>query len=268
MKRILLAVCCSFLSAHAIAGDVLVVKGTLSLANAGEQKYAESVIRGLGGYLDDLGVDWDTTTDGEAKAGLMGRYPIVILPYNTRIPKSEMAELRSYVGAGGKLFVFYSADAALADLMGFKLGKYLSDEIPKRWCSVRFTADAPTGMPDMFFQESRNIWPVYPASRPAKIIAYWQDSQGARTQHPAIVMGAKGFWMSHILRTDMDDEGKKLMLLEAISTYAPRIEKKAASRYFMQVDQPGAFKSFKAFLSAISKDETKTMVEYLSDRYA
>ena len=120
MKKVLYLLLGAVLVSPALGGDVLVVKGTSSLPNDGERRYGESIVRGLGQYLDDLGIDWDTTTDEKAKAGLLGRYPVVILPYNTAIPKGELSELRSYVGSGGKLMVFYSADAALAKLMGFR----------------------------------------------------------------------------------------------------------------------------------------------------
>ena len=93
MNRVLHILLFLSLAFSASAGDVLVVKAD-SLENGAEQNYTESIIRGLGRLLDDLGIDWDTAPDDEATEGLRGRYPVVVLPHNPTLSAKTLGAVR------------------------------------------------------------------------------------------------------------------------------------------------------------------------------
>ena len=115
--------------------------------------------------------------------------------------------------------------------MGFRLGKYLSSGVVGQWRSIRFNDQAPPHMPRIVRQESRNIRPVFPATRHARVIAYWHDAEGRQLSHPALVSSKAGTWMTHVLLDDGDIESKKAMLLALLASHEPWLWRNAAARF-------------------------------------
>ena len=191
------------------AQDVLLVRGTASVPAGAERKYAESLTRRLGRWLDECGVPHTVVAD-EDLAARAATTRLAILGYNPNPPPSEMAALRRILAGGGKLMVFYGASQELAGLMGFRLAPYQGVPLGGRWSRMRFTAAAPPGSPVEVLQESRYHRAAHPASRQARVMAVWMDAAGKKTADPAWVMSPQGFWMSHVLLDDGDTAAKLL----------------------------------------------------------
>ena len=208
---------------------VALVAGTVSAGGAAEQKSSARVADRIGRWLEAMAIPYVRLTDEDVIARRFGTTSQAILCYNPALPTTELAQLRAYVANGGKLLVFYSSDLGLADLMGVRLGAYQFAGSATRWQAIGFNRNAPRGMPTVVRQASRNIRPVYPASREARVIAHWRDERGKALPDPAWVQSPAGFWMTHI-PTDDDPEAKKRMLLALLGFHDPAIWQAAAGQ--------------------------------------
>lgn len=211
------------------AGRIVLVRGTASAPDARERNYADGVVRRLANWLQETGVSCTTIDDNDLAARPRGTR-LMILTYNPHPPAGQMALLKSFVGDGGKLIVFYSAGPELARLMNMRLGKYMASPLGGRWAEIRFNARAPTHVPAIVRQESRNIRPVYPAGDDARVIASWASGPDADAGEPAWVWSDRGMWMSHVLLDNGDTWRKKQMLLALIAVYEPWVWRVAAEK--------------------------------------
>ncbi len=207
---------------------MVVVKGTSSTPNPGEQRYAEVIAEKLSRLLDGAGIHNALISDEDVGAGRLPAGGIAILAYNPFPGQKEISALSRHVREGGRLIVFYSAAPGLAELMGVRLGPYRSDPLGHRWCGMRFNAHAPGHVPPNVLQRSRNIRPVYPAGGGGKVIAYWETASGEITEDPAWVRTRAGFWMSHVLLDDGDTQEKSRMMTALVGALEPGLWKSAA----------------------------------------
>jgi uncharacterized lipoprotein YddW (UPF0748 family) len=245
---------------YAGAAPVVLLRSTLSAPNDSERNYAQTMTRHLDRWLTDINIPHDTVDEDKAYSSLQ-KARVAILGYNPNLPSQELAELKGLVKRGGKLIVFYSADPALANLLGLKMGKYMATEAGGQWSAIRFNEQAPPHLPPVVYQESRNIRPVYPAGSSAKIIAYWETAAGKTLSDPAWLQSDKGLWMTHVLLDDGDTENKKQMLLGLIATCDSSMWAPAASRYLETGSTLGKFRSFSEVLQWIPAQATGTAGE-------
>ena len=220
--------------------NIVIIKGTASVPDMPEKSVAEQTALRLSRWLTELGISHAVLDDSDVIAGKLRSASIALLPYNPFPTHKEIAKLSTFIESGGKLLVFYSSSSQLAHLMHMKLGSYQLTELPGRWSSFKFNRMAPTYMPNVVYQESNNIKPVYPAASDARIIAYWYDANGKRLSDPAWVESAHGFWMSHILRSG-DDESKKTVLLGLLCELSPTAWKEVATHSLLNAGKLASF---------------------------
>ncbi|MDD2238176.1 MAG: hypothetical protein PHG65_13300, partial [Kiritimatiellae bacterium] len=207
--------------------EIVVVQGTLSAPNETERTAARRGVRRMSAWLQAVGIPHDVLTDEQVMEQGVDRVRLLILPYNPKLPKKEMETIRLFTERGGRLLVFYSSDAALAELMHLKLGEYKSAKGIGQWSSFVFEKPEAWHVPVEIFQESWNIRPVYPADSSARIIARWKNVSGEWMPDPALTAGPQGVWMSHILLDD-DALAKQRMLLGLVAHYYPEVWARAA----------------------------------------
>lgn len=207
--------------------EIAVVQATLSAPNATERTAAQRTVRRISGWLQRVGIAHDVLTDDQVLQQGLENLQLLILPYNPVLPRRELQEVQRFVERGGRLLVFYSSDAALAELMHMKLGDYKAARGAGQWASLVFEHPEQWHVPGEIFQESWNIRPVYPADSSAEIIARWKNVNGEWTQDPALVAGRQGAWMTHILLDD-DALAKQRMLLGLVAHYHPEVWARAA----------------------------------------
>ncbi len=215
------------------AMPVVLVKGTSSLP-VSERNYASSLTKRLERWLKSEGIPVIVTDDNHL-AQYVAKTRVVILGYNANPGKTELNTLRSYVGKGGKIILFYGSSGELASLMGVKIGRYKSAPLQDKWNEIRFIPDSGLYGPKTVYQNSHNIRTVIPIVGKAKTVAYWADINGRNTGDPAIVKSIHGFWMTHVLLDDGDISAKKRMLLSLIADCDKSIWKPAAGHSFRQV---------------------------------
>ena len=121
---------------------------------------------------------------------------------------AEMADLTSFCASGGKLVVFHSSSPKLGALMGVKSNGYLAAPFPGAWSRMRFKGTPFTGCPAEILQTSGVLNRIAPADGRARVIATWADRLGKDTGEPAWVESDAGWWMSHVLLADGDEDLK------------------------------------------------------------
>lgn len=231
------------LTLHALAArqdTLLLVRATTSGRDASEQAVSAKLARRLSGWLKELGIPHGVISDGDVETGALRGARVAVLPYNPHPSSKMLGALKSFLEAGGKLMVFYSASPRLAALMELKLGRYARTDLPGRWSIIALADPSDRMLPARVFQESFNIQPVYPAGKGSKVIAWWEDAAGKRTPDPAWVASPQGFWMTHILQND-DIRHKQEMLVGLLGRLDPSVWQAAARHRLNTAGQVDSF---------------------------
>ena len=129
---------------------------------------------------------------------------------------AEMQTLRNFRARGGKLVVFHSAAPALAQLMGVKPLGYRAAAYPGQWSRMCFAAQGLGGAPATVLQTSTVLQRAAPVQGRGRTIATWYDRAGKPTGDAAWIATDAGYWMTHVLLAD-GDENLKAQLLGAIA---------------------------------------------------
>lgn len=121
---------------------------------------------------------------------------------------AEMKTLRAFRARGGKLVVFHSASPALADLLDVKPVGYASAPAPGAYSRMDFAAGALAGAPTSIRQTSTVLQRARPIPGRSRTVAMWADRAGRSTGEPAWLASDAGFWMTHVLLADGDEDQK------------------------------------------------------------
>jgi len=226
--------------------DVLVlIRGTTSVP-PGERSIAAATAERVGRWLNAIGASYARLDDEDVTDKNLQDIRAAILPYNPKPSDAMVERLKAFLKQGGKLLVFYGADARLAEAMGFRLGPWKLADPSMRWASFRFVEPDTWGVPPRVFQTSGNLLPVYPVREDTATIAIWEDEQGRPTEDPAIVAGNRGAWMSHILLPD-DAVNKQWVLAALLVRYAPDLAPEIADTC---IEASGRIDSFSSLTEA------------------
>ncbi|MFO7535976.1 MAG: family 10 glycosylhydrolase [Kiritimatiellia bacterium] len=207
--------------------SVTVVEATVSAPNEAERRASTRAADLIARHLASAGITVRRVTDDDVlRDGLQDR--VAILAYNPVLPREERDRLSAHLQKGGRLIVFYSSDAALAGLLGFKLGSPQSSSAGQ-WASFAFVRGAPPLLDGRLVQTSRFVRPVYPDSLSARLIGWWENAAGKIQEMPAWALSGKGAWMSHILQEG--DAAPRIRLLVGLAGhFDPAVLQAAAHR--------------------------------------
>lgn len=169
--------------------------------------YNTSLANHLQRWLKNESVSARVVTPREMGASLKGK-KIAFLVGFASPTEAEMKELVSFRAAGGRLVVFHSASAKLAALMGVKSNGYLAAPYPGAWSRMCFKGEPFTGCPSAILQTSGVLNRIAPVGGRGKVIATWADRNGRGTDEPVWVETDAGWWMSHVLTADGDEDLK------------------------------------------------------------
>ena len=135
---------------------------------------------------------------------------------------SDLATLKAFRNRGGKMVVFYSASAKLGELMGVKPIGFSSAAYPGAWSQMNFTSKVPEGLPIAIRQTSTVLQRVRPIEGKSRVIATWVDRNGKGTGEPAWLASAGGFWMTHVLTADGDEDLKARLCAAIVGSVEPK----------------------------------------------
>ena len=257
------------LVAITVLSEIVVVHGDLTVKSGSPEatavgKYSSQILS----MLENMGIEAVMINDSDVESGKLSRCELAIFPYNPDISEKEIAETEKFVGAGGKIFVFYTIPVRMSSLLGIEGVRFMAAERPGQFETVRFVSTIVEGLPETMHQGSWNIKVVKPARDDAKVIGWWYDVDGKSTGLPAMILSNAGVYMSDIL-TDSDEEVKKHMLIALIARVMPDVwQKKATDSALARLGQFASFNNYDEcvnFLKANAKGKPseKNIVDYL-----
>ena len=136
---------------------------------------------------------------------------------------AEMSELTSFRASGGKLVVFHSVSAQLAALMGVQSNGYRPAPYAGSWSLMCFKGKPFEGCPAQIRQNSSVLDRVEPVRGRGRVIATWADRRGKTSGEPAWVETDAGWWMSHVLLADGDEDLKARLVAAMCGKADPRL---------------------------------------------
>jgi hypothetical protein len=232
---------------------IILLQAGASAGDAAEQRAAERAASRISRRLKNAGIPHRLVQEPELTTPLLLQAQVVILPYNPQVSRMHRRMLRSFCRRGGRLMVFYSADAELARMMHMKLGAYRKAEQHAQWTSFRFIHPEKWNVPARIFQRSWNIRPVSPADDAAEVIAYWYDAAGTSTRDPAWVASDQGLWMTHILLAD-DARSKQDMLSGLLAHLDPPLWPDIAWQALQGAAKIDSFRTLGEAVTAIERE--------------
>ena len=188
---------------------------------AHEPGYYTSLGKHLSRWLNQEGIK--TTVSGPEKLAksLQNERAAFLIGF-TNPSAAEMQELRLFRQRGGKLVVFYSASPALAELMGVKVLGYQEADYPGKWSKMNFAGAKIEGVPSSILQTSTVLMRATPVAGKGRIIATWADRTGKSTGDAAWIATKSGYWMTHVLLADGDEELKGQLCAALLATIEPQ----------------------------------------------
>ena len=196
---------------------------------AHEPGYTTSLASHVQRWLRGEGVAARVVTPAQMPASLAKENLAFLLGFAQPTP-AEMKTLREFRARGGKLVVFHSASPALADMMGVKPVGYSAAPYPGAWSRMDFSSAVPAGLPKYIRQTSSVLQRARPVDGRARVIATWSDRVGRSTGEPAWIASSAGFWMTHVLLADGDEDMKAQLLGAIVGSVDPRAWSVASHR--------------------------------------
>ena len=212
--RILFLALLCFASLSADAGEVVIV--------AASPGYYTSLSRHIARWLKGQSVPSVLSSPSTMKADLSDA-KIAFLVGFANPGEREMASFRSFRKRGGKLVVFHTAAPELAALMGVKVLGYKAESYPGQWSRMNFAVNFPEGLPTSIRQSSTVLQRALPIAGKGRVLATWSDRSGKSTGDAAWIGTSAGFWMTHVLLADGDEEEKAQLVAAFVGSIAPNL---------------------------------------------
>ncbi len=244
--------------------EICVVRGDLSDSQYSATVYADI----LSGMIDRWDLPYSQLTDTEVIAGGLAGAKVALFPYSDRMSEAELDRIEAFIDAGGKVLVFFICPQRLASRLGFVRGQYLQQTYAGQFSAFRFNAPDIEGLPERVMQNSWNIYTALPQSSDARVIAYWEDSNGVPSAHPAWLASSTGTFMSHVLMSD-DLSNKELLMLALLGHFRPDSWEEAAGSALDRMARIGDLTGYENIVKFIrSRAQSTPRAEAVEDSLA
>ncbi|MFO7937256.1 MAG: family 10 glycosylhydrolase [Kiritimatiellia bacterium] len=227
---------CSVFCIQTASAFVSVIHGYDSVPD-GERGFARALALHVERWYKGFGVNCRISDDRNMEEALRNSR-LAVLVYVSRPDAERLALLSSFISKGGKLIVFYSDSARLAEIMGMNNLGYQGPRSDGRWASMHFVSGAVPGVPLKIQQSSNSLILMAPVAGKSEIVAWWHDRKGTRTE-PAWLKSDSGYWMTHVLLADGDAEAKGQMLLALAASYDSSLWLPASKRIMKEAVATG-----------------------------
>ena len=220
---------------------VVVVEGDFVGADGGglraeSRKYFAAVTSAL----TTACVPYETSKDSTVeKWGLPANCRVALFPYNRAISTPELANIRAFLDRGGAVVVFYVGPDELLMAAGARPGEVVSADESGRFTRISPRAGTLAALPDTITQSSWNVRRCEPMPN-AVVVAGWADSQGNDTGLPAVVLGDKGAFISHVF-TAGDTYCKGQFLRSIVCHFEPSLWPSVIRAELAELDAVGRF---------------------------
>ena len=136
---------------------------------------------------------------------------------------AELKQLKDFRAKGGKLVVFHSASPALAALMGVKPLGYRTAPYPGAWSRMDFDTQSLSGCPKSIRQTSTVLQRAAPVKGRGHTLATWADRTGKSSGEAAWIATDAGYWMTHVLLADGDEDLKAQLIAAMCGFVVPKL---------------------------------------------
>lgn len=187
-----------------------------------EPGYYTSLARHLERWLKQQSIAADFATPKDMAAALTSAKIAFLVGFNEPTA-AELDTLAAYRKRGGRLVVFYSASPRLAALMDVKPLGYTTAQYPGQWSAMKFTMRNPPGVPAAIRQTSTVLQRATPVAGKGQVLATWCDRTGRSTGEAAWIATAGGWWMTHVLLADGDENLKAQLVAAFVGAAAPQL---------------------------------------------
>lgn len=223
--------------------------------DSASQTTVASVVAQHETWLSRYGLSYGVMTNGEVTSRSLVDANLAILPYNTVLSETVLTEIERFVGAGGRLMVYYNLHSRIAALLGVRQTGWTSGEFR----SYAFSDATIAHLPEVVNQSSGNSTIAEPNSTAlhARTIAIWANSYGVSLGVPAWIASDTGLFMSHVLYAgDNDAESKPQMLLALLGHYAPSVWELARAPSIDRIGQIANYATYNEAVAGISARST------------
>jgi len=199
--------------------------GLLLLATtivAHEPGYFTSLANHIGRWLRSEGVAAEVVKPGEMRSRL-AREKVAFLVGFESPSADELATLRGFRDRGGKLVVFYSSSPQLGELMGVRPVGFRKAAYPGQWSRMNFARTAPAGTPTAIMQTSSVLQRAVPVEGRSRVMATWSDRNGRPTGDAAWISSPSGWWMTHVLLPEGDEDLKARLCAALVGSSDPAL---------------------------------------------
>ncbi len=243
---------------HIADMEVIPASGTVALviadsAPTAQKRSVAQFTREMGNHLSELGVNFDILSDRDITTATLAPYRLLVLSYNPTMPDAAQQAVTKAVSAEKlKLLAFFVLPPRLQQAIGFKIARFMSEQRPGYFATIRKAPGMLKGAPSAVRQASWNIQVAEPARPDCRVAAWWHDRDGRRN-HPAVLTSTSGAYLSHVLLKD-DQDAKRMLLLAMAGDLVPSVWRDSA---LAQVSRVGKFGAF---------DGVDSVREYLAER--
>ncbi len=201
---------------------------------AHEPGYYTSLANHLERWLAGEGVKARTVEVGSMANALKTERLAFLVGFD-RPTAGEISTLRDFRSRGGKLVVFHSASPELARLMDVKPLGYRAAGYLGEWSRMDFKPKSLAGAPASILQTSTVLQRALPLPGKGRVIATWSDRTGKTSNEAAWIATAGGYWMTHVLLADGEEDKKAQLLGAIVGSIDPRLW--SASAHFSRAEQ-------------------------------
>lgn len=211
-------------SLEAVADEIAVVLADRTMRKSlSEYMSVRDFCRTTSKMIEDSGVEFGVVDDTDVELDALSGCKLAIFPYNPDISEKEIKAIEQFVKSGGKMIWFYSIPERIAKMIGIDCSGWMREKYPGQFSYIGLETKNSQGLPDKIFQGSWNVRIPKPIHAEAKVIGYWVDAQGKRSDIPAITIHPKGAFMGHTLLPD-DTLNKQQMILALFGELRPDMQ--------------------------------------------
>ena len=227
-----------------------------------DTQYARSVAKRFSQMLNSIGLVADTLEPTAVSEVQLKPRKLIVLPLNANVSAQTTGLLENFVAAGGKLFVTYNLADTVAPLLGLRQTRWLKEESPGQFASIRLNVTEIPNLPTFVRQASWNITVAAPTTSRTRAIGYWQNLTGESTGLPALFLSEAGVFFSHIFLPD-DLQTKTRLLAALIGHLVPEFQPFLAKRAIEKMGSVGHTEGFGGLATFVQHSGTPEAIEAL-----
>lgn len=237
---------------------IRVVRGTKSTS----QDTASATALLVSNCLDAWGIDYGALSEEDVEEGALAGARLAIFPYSNSMTAAEIARIESFVAAGGKIIVFFTAPTPVFTLLGIR--NQGSSAVASK--AMRFQRGIVDCVPSFVKQASWNFFKVVLEAPDVRVLAEWVDAEGASLGWPAWTINNNGAYMSHILLDD-DLEAKKQLMLALAVHFVPETAAQITRKSLDDIGKVGQYVEFDEAVAGIRASALDTLRRSVVDAY-